>query len=97
MSEGATVLGIAATATGAIAGFRFSRSASDKALASACETNEATIEAARADAHATLQTTRDGQIANPDDKAIEQTGSEWPGHTRDDRAAGSHGLPRPVA
>jgi len=53
-----------------------SRSASDQALASARQTNQATIDAARADVQATLQTTRDGQIADLYSKAIEQIGSD---------------------
>jgi hypothetical protein len=46
ISAGATVLGIGATAAVAIVGFCISRSASDKALASARETNQVTINAA---------------------------------------------------
>jgi hypothetical protein len=76
ISAAATVVGIGATATIAIVGFRLSRSASDKAVAIARETNLATIEAARADVQATLQTTRDGQIADLYGKAVEQLGSE---------------------
>jgi hypothetical protein len=52
------VLGVGATATVAIVGLRLSRSASDKAIAAARETNLATIEAARSDVQATLQTTQ---------------------------------------
>jgi uncharacterized protein YjbI with pentapeptide repeats len=75
MSAGATVLAVGATAVVAITGLRLSRSASDKAVATARETNLATIEAARADVQAALQTTRDAQVADLYGKAIEQLGS----------------------
>jgi uncharacterized protein YjbI with pentapeptide repeats len=75
ISAGATVVGVGATAMVAIVGLRLSRSVSDRAMATGREANLAAVEAARASVQATLQNTRDGQIADLYGKAIEQLGS----------------------
>lgn len=75
ISAAATILSVGATAAVAIVGFRMSRSASDKTVAVARDTNQATIDAAHADVRRTLDATRDGQLADRYTKAIEQLGS----------------------
>lgn len=75
ISAAATVFSVGATAAVAITGFRLSRSATDKTVAAARDTNQATIDAAHADVRRTLDATRDGQIADRYTKAVEQLGS----------------------
>jgi hypothetical protein len=75
ISGAATVLSVGATALVAIVGFRLSRSAIEKTVAAARDTNQATIDAAHADVRRTLDATRDGQIADRYTKAVEQLGS----------------------
>jgi uncharacterized protein YjbI with pentapeptide repeats len=75
ISAAATIFSVGATATVAIVGFRISRSATDKTVAAARDTNQATIDAAHADVRRSLDATRDGQIADRYTKAIEQLGS----------------------
>jgi uncharacterized protein YjbI with pentapeptide repeats len=90
ISAGATVVGVGATAMVAIVGLRLSRSVSDRAMATGREANLAAVEAARASVQATLQNTRDGQIADLYGKAIEQLGSG----KRDLRIGGIYALER---
>ena len=86
ISAAATLVGVGGTVAVAIVGFRNSRSTNQatieaakatnaETVRTALETNEKTIQAAHADVRHTLDTTRDGQIADRYTKAVEQLGS----------------------
>lgn len=75
ISAAATIFSVGATAAVAIVGFRISRSATDKTVAAARDTNQATIDAAHADVRRTLDVTHREQVGDRYLRAVEQLGS----------------------
>jgi len=69
-------------------GHRCAARAGDKALASAGETKQATIEAAAPMGKLLCRPRVTGRSPACAGKAIEQIGAEWPGGTGDDRGCG---------
>lgn len=76
IAAAATAVGVGGTVVVAIVGFRSSRSTNRDTIAAAHASNQATIKAAHADVRHTLDTTREGQIADLYSRAIEQLGSD---------------------
>lgn len=85
ISAAATLVGVGGTVAVAIVGFRSSRSTNqatidaarataDKTIEAAHDTNKAAIDAARADVRRTLEITREGQITERFNRAIDQLG-----------------------
>src|SRR5437764_14495361 len=76
IASGAAVVGVVGTATVAIVSYGISRKTNQATIDAAKVNTDTTIAGAHADIRSTLDTTREGHLAEHYSRAIEQLGSE---------------------